>query len=111
MRNGYSESILQSDLSHCYLCGRSNCKLDFHEVYSGARRQKCKKLGLWCCLCHDGCHLGAYGVHYNAEAGYALKRQAQEVAMSHYHWTEADFIREFGKSFLGVGQWDAKQKI
>lgn len=100
MKSNYSPSILQSDLSHCYLCGRSNCKLDRHEVWASSNRQKSKRLGAWVMLCHDGCHLGAYGVHYNAETGYALKRQAQEIAMEHYRWSTEDFIERFGKSYL-----------
>lgn len=98
--NGYAPSILQSQLDLCYLCGRSNCKLDRHECYSGAYRQKSKRLGAWVMLCHDGCHLGAYGVHYNADTGRKLKKQAQVRLMYYYHWSEDDFIKQFGKNYL-----------
>ena len=44
-RNGYAPSILQDDLSVCFRCGRSCEKLDRHEVYGAANRQKSKALG------------------------------------------------------------------
>lgn len=99
-KNGYAESILQTDLSHCYLCGRSNCKLDRHEVFGNAHRSKSKRYGLWLMLCHDSCHLGALGAHMNADTALRLKQGAQRKAMQHYGWTVDDFRKEFGKSYV-----------
>lgn len=99
-KNGYAPSILQDDLSCCYLCGRSNCKLDRHEVYPAHNRQHSKRLGLWVMLCHDSCHLGSYGVHLNYEKGLQLKQDAQKKAMRYYNWTTDDFIEEFGKNYI-----------
>lgn len=100
--NGYAPSILQPQdkMDMCYLCGKRGVKLDRHEVYSGSRRAKSKRLGLWVMLCHDDCHEGRYGVHQYAAKGYALKEKAQQIAMEHYGWTKDDFRHEFGKSYF-----------
>jgi len=97
-RNGYAPSVLQGDLDRCYLCGGSAEKLDRHEVYPAANRQKSKALGLWVMLCHNSCHL--YGVHQYAGLSYKLKEKAQRVAMEHYGWTTEDFIKHFGRNYL-----------
>ena len=73
MRNGYAESIMVSDTGVCALCGQREgyCafpspnggekrqmyfnKLDRHEPWGGANRQKSKALGLWVTLCRE-CH-------------------------------------------------------
>lgn len=98
-RNGYSPSIMQTDDS-CFLCGRTYGKLDRHEVFGGAYRQKSKACGLWVLLCHDGCHLGKNGVHKNPARALALRRLAQMDAMEKYGWSVEDFRRVFGKNYL-----------
>lgn len=97
-RNGYAPSILQDDLSFCYRCGRSDRKLDRHEVFGAANRGKSKSLGLWVMLCHDACHLN--GVHKDASEALRLKRKAQRVAMRHYGWNEEDFIEIIGRNYV-----------
>lgn len=102
-RNGYSASILQDDpIPHCFLCGRSGyVKLDRHEVFGGAYRQKSKRLGLWVLLCHHECHLfGPHSAHQDAATAMTLKRLAQRAAMLRYTWSVADFRLEFGKNYL-----------
>ena len=103
--NGYAESILQLPeyQDRCYLCSRyasSANKLDRHEVFGASNRDKSKQDGLWVMLCHDTCHEGVNGVHLNAAAGRRLKRMAQRAAMKYYGWTEEDFRRRYGKSYL-----------
>lgn len=97
-RNGYNPSILQDDLSYCYCCGRRCEKLDRHEIWGGANRDKSKRLGLWVMLCHDSCHLN--GVHAYPQKYLYLKQKAQRVAMKHYGWTKEEFINQFGRSYL-----------
>lgn len=96
--NGYNPSILQKDLSYCYLCGRSCEKLDRHEVFYGANRSKSKELGLWVMLCHGSCHLN--GVHKFPKHYEYMKQKAQRVAMKHYGWSKEDFIRIIGRNYL-----------
>lgn len=96
-RNGYNDSILQHDLSFCYVCGRSCEKLDRHEIFGGANRQKSKEYGLWVMLCHNSCHLN--GVHAFPDKYRYLKVKAQRMAMNQYGWTKEDFIRIFGRNY------------
>lgn len=98
--NGYSDSILQTDMTVCFLCGRRDRKLDRHEVWGGAYRSKSKRLGLWVLLCHDDCHEGSNGVHRNADKSRRLREYAEKKALDQYDWTVQDFIREFGKNYI-----------
>lgn len=64
-------------------------------------RSKSEKYGLVVYLCHDRCHcFGGYSVHKNAKTMLQLKRYGQLKAMREQNWTEDDFRREFGKSYL-----------
>jgi hypothetical protein len=96
-KNGYNDSILQDDLSYCYVCGRRVEKLDRHEIFGGANRAKSKELGLWVMLCHQSCHLG--GVHAFPSKYEYLKQKAQRVAMKHYGWNTQEFINLFGRNY------------
>lgn len=94
--NGYAPSVMQFDTSVCYLCGRRGGKLDRHEPWHGlALRQKSKRYGMWCMLCHDTCHLN--GAHRCPEINRKLMRDAQIKAMGFYGWTPEEFIEKFGK--------------
>ncbi len=97
-RNGYAPSIVQEDMTCCYVCGLSDQKLDRHEVYGASNRQKSKALGLWIMLCHDRCHL--HGVHKHPAEFAWMKEEAQRRAMEAYGWTTEDFIREFGRNYI-----------
>lgn len=97
--NGYNPSILQQD-ECCYLCGRCDRKLDRHEVFGGAYRQKSKEYGLWVLLCHEDCHEGRHGVHGDPANAKPLKRRAQAAAMCEYGWSIDDFRAVFGKNYL-----------
>ena len=87
----------------CFLCGRNGSAdpLDRHHVYGGAYRSKSEKYGLVVDLCHNDCHIfGKYAAHNNAETMRYIRRYGQIKAMRENNWTEEDFIREFGKSYL-----------
>lgn len=96
-RNGYAPSIMQNDMT-CFRCGKSSEKLDRHEPFGNANRDKSKRYGMWCYLCHDNCHLN--GVHKDAAEAMRLKIKCQRIAMKTYGWSKEDFIREFGKNYL-----------
>lgn len=98
-KNGYAQSIIpEHSETQCWLCWRNGRgKMDRHEVFGGAYREKSKRLGLWVHLCHDACHLN--GVHKEASTAKMLKEDAQYHAMKVYGWTTEDFIREFGKNY------------
>ena len=99
--NGYAPSIVQRDTEVCYLDGLAGGKLDRHECFGGACREKSKRLGLWVSLHHELCHLyGPLAVHTCAETALEVKRAAQRAAMRTYGWDTARFIAEFGKNYL-----------
>lgn len=92
------------DERRCFLCGRNgaNDPLDRHHIFeSTAYRNKSEKYGLVVYLCHNRCHIfGKGAVHNNAKAMNRLHRYGQLKAMQEQGWTEDDFRREFGKSYL-----------
>jgi len=98
-RNGYAPSILSDDTTRCFLCGRRDRKIDRHEVFPGPLRTKCKRLGIWACLCQE-CHTGRHGVHHDSKKASVLKTTAQTQAMIAYGWSMDDWHREFGKNFM-----------
>lgn len=100
-RNGYNPSIMQRDTSRCYLCGRCDQKLDRHEPFGGALRQKSKAWGLWVVLCHERCHeYGRYAAHRCKDTALLLKKEAQQRAQDYYNITTDGFIEAFGKNYL-----------
>ena len=100
--NGYAPSLLQHFPDRCYLCGRSDQKLDRHEIFHVyGDRDKSKALGLWVLLCHDRCHEnGKEAVHKNAKKDLALKQIGELTALSYYGWLIQDFRDRFGKSYI-----------
>lgn len=88
----------------CFLCGANGATdpLDRHHIFSGtANRKKSEKYGLVVYLCHNRCHIfGGSAVHNNATTMKQLQRYGQLKAMQEQGWTEEDFRREFGKSYL-----------
>lgn len=98
-----AKSIIQTDKSCCYICGgyENGDPLDEHHVYGNSNRKISEKYGLKVYLHHNKCHIfGRQSVHQNAKVNRALKAKVQEIAMEHYDWTEDDFRRIFGKSYL-----------
>lgn len=94
------QSILQSDHTKCYLCGRnSNFEpLDKHHVFGGAFRKKSEKYGLTVYLHHQTCHLD--GVHKYAKWNRVVQRKAQLKAMKKYSLTTDEFRQLFGRNYL-----------
>lgn len=98
-RNGYAPSILQHG-EYCFLCGRMDRKLDRHEPFGGAYREKSKWDGLWLLLCHEGCHEGRYGAHGSREVRDYLRAYTQGKAMEVYGWTTEQWVARYGKNYL-----------
>lgn len=99
-----NKSILQTDCSRCYLCGRPPeyfDPLDKHHVFGGALRKKSEKYGLTVYLHHNKCHIfGEQAVHRDAARNRVLKMEAQVAAMERYGWSVEDFRREFYKNYI-----------
>jgi hypothetical protein len=87
----------------CFLCGRSGAQdpLERHHIFGGAYRGKSEKYGAVVWLCGDRCHRnGKSAVHRNGDQIRRLRRYGQLTIMKDEGWTEDDFRREFGKSYL-----------
>ena len=97
-RNGYNPSILRGG-ECCYLCGRMDRKLDRHEIFGGANRDKSKADGLWVLLCHDPCHRNA---HEKPDITKLLRARAERAWLDEYGLTVEDFVIRYGKNYLGV---------
>lgn len=70
-------------------------------IFGGAYRNKSEKYGLVVYLCGERCHRnGGNAVHRNGNQMRLLRRYGQLKAMQEQGWTEDDFRREFGKSYL-----------
>ena len=96
--NCYNPSVVQQITDYrCFLCGRTSGKMDRHEIFHGAYREKSKELGLWVTLCHAD-HMRLH--HLEPRLDKRLKRMGQRAAMNCLGWTKEKFIREFGKNYL-----------
>lgn len=99
------KSIIQTE-KECFLCGCCTPSgfydgLEDHHIFFGtSNRAKSEKLGLKVWLCGETCHRnGKRAVHKNRETDLYIKRHAQQVYEETYG-DRADFIREFGRSYL-----------
>ena len=81
----------------CVYCGSPN--IQRHHIIGGtANRKISDKHGYIIPLCYEH-HLGGNGIHRNR----GMQEYWMELAQRHYEMhrgTRADFIREFGKSYL-----------
>ncbi len=87
----------------CFLCGRNGNgdRLELHHIFQNAYRDKSDKYGLTVWLCGERCHrLGKYSAHQNGEVMEYLHRYGQKKVMIEQGWTKAEFIKEFGCSYL-----------
>lgn len=89
----------------CYFCRKNGSAdpLERHHVFGGnhADRKKSEKYGAVVDLCGSECHRnGKHAVHRDGDVMRGLRREFQVKIMAEQGWTEAEFIREFGKSYL-----------
>lgn len=93
-KNGYAASICQ-EAECCFKCGRTNGKIDRHEIFPSAYRQISKRYGLWVHLCRE-CH---DSIPKDRAYDRRLRAYAQGCAMEEYGWSTETFIRVFGKNY------------
>lgn len=94
------KSVLQNDLSVCYVTGSNNVAV--HHIFPGkGRRKKCEKYGFVVALQPRLHNMSDDSVHSKPNTGLdlALKQEAQRYFEKHYG-SRQDFISEFGKSYL-----------
>lgn len=95
------KSVIQTDPTYCYWCGRRDEPLDRHHVYFGACRKTSEKYGLTVYLCHNRCHIfGPNAVHNNREVDLRIKRDVQRKAMKYYGWNFEEWLSHIGKNYL-----------
>ena len=105
------KSIITSNHSKCYICGRVNVRLEKHHIMNGlGYRSKAEEDGLYVMLCTDheeiigknktrmvqGCH-EFYTTH--PLENQLLKRIAKKTWMDKYKKTEDEWIERYGKSY------------
>lgn len=93
-------SVLQADLSTCFVTGSTNVAI--HHIFPGkGRRRKCERYGFLVALEPRYHNMSNYSVHAVPNAGLdlQLKQLAQKYFEEHYG-TREEFIREFGRSYL-----------
>ena len=93
-------SVLQDDLSVCFVTGSPNVAI--HHIFPGTgRRRLCDKYGFVVALEPRYHNMSSYSVHAVPNAGLDLqfKQIAQQYFEGHYG-TRDKFIRLFGKSYL-----------
>lgn len=93
-----NKSILQSDMSRCYVCGKEG-HLHIHEVFYGtANRKKSIQYGCYVALCPEHHNRSSWGVHFNKTLDLRLKRECQKAFEGERGHDE--FMRIFGRNYL-----------
>lgn len=72
-----NKSIIQNDMSKCYVCGTTQ-NLHIHETFYGsANRKKSIEWGCYISLCGHHHNLSNDGIHFNKELDLQVKQEAQ----------------------------------
>lgn len=91
-------SIIQEDLTECFVC-KTTRNIHRHHVFFGtANRKQSDKYGCVVALCQEH-HTGASGVHFNRDLDLHLKKLSQEAFEARFG-ARNEFIRVFGKNYL-----------
>lgn len=91
-------SLMQKDMSSCYLCGTTLGLEEHHAMHGTANRKNADNLGLTVMLCHN-CHTGAdYSVHKNRETDLHIIKQAQMCFEEHF--CRDAWMKIFKKNYL-----------
>jgi hypothetical protein len=92
------QSILQSDMSKCYVCGATQ-NLHLHHIYEGtANRKKSDKYRCYVMLCGMHHNLSKFGVHYNKTLDICLKKKCQKEFERIY--SHDKFMEVFKRNYL-----------
>lgn len=93
-----NRSIIQKDMSCCFVCG-STRMLQTHEIYFGtANRQKSIDWGCYVKLCSRHHNGSDAGVHYNKQLNLNLKQLCQRK-FEELHGREM-FMQTFRRNYL-----------
>lgn len=91
------DSIIQN-YKECFMCHRTG-DLHCHHVFGGPNRKWSEKYGLKIWLCPEHHNMSDAGVHFNK----ALDLQIKQIAQREFEdtYTREDFMRIFGRNYLG----------
>ena len=93
-RNGYNDSLFDTEDGVCWLCGTMTGTVR-HELFKGrANRSNSKAAGLWIAVCPH-CHRLLHKHAYEEEM-----HRIGQVMFIHAGGTEADFVLTFGKNYI-----------
>ena len=94
-----AKSILQSDMTTCYICGKFiTGKPDPHHIYNGGGlRDKSDEDGLVVYV-HRTCHTW---LHNHPKSNWNIKARVQKIWQEYYGKNEEDFIKRYGKNYIG----------
>ena len=93
-----NESIIVSDMDHCYVCGSPYVEIH-HVMHGTANRKLADKYKLILPLCATHHRTGRSCPHLNRETDLNYQKMGQAAFEEHYG-TREDFRRIFGKSVL-----------
>lgn len=85
-------------MRECFICGRTDW-VEMHHIYGGSRRKKSDKYGLVVPLCKWHHTEPPHGAHASKATATLLKMYGQHKFEETH--TRAEFMREFGKNYLG----------
>ena len=92
-------SIMNTDPTKCFICGRRG-STECHHIFPGANRKRSDRDGMTVYLCHYCHNEPPTGVHQNR----AIRRQLQAIAqrrwMEFYNKTEDEFRAAYGRSYI-----------
>lgn len=92
-----NKSIIQEDLTKCYVCGRP--KQAIHEVFYGtANRKKSIEYGCYIALCGEHHNLSNKGIHFDKALDKYVKVETQKAFERIYGHEK--YMEVFNKSYL-----------
>lgn len=98
-RNGYNDSLFETEDGTCYLCGYVGDTAR-HEILHGPNRTNSKRYGCWICLCPK-CHIE---VHREDNGKYLFLKEAAEQLFINTHAAEDDALKKwmavFGRNYI-----------
>lgn len=94
------KSVIQDDLSVCYVTGSPNVAI--HHIFPGnGRRKKCEKYGFIVALEPRLHNMGNESVHANPNKGLDLKlKQTAQAYFETNCGSREEFINEFGMNYF-----------
>lgn len=90
-------SVLVEDLQRCAVTGST--QVEIHHVFNGPNRSLSEKYGFLIPLRPDWHNFQPYSIHMDQKFDESWKQYAQRYYEEHID-SRADFMREFGRSYL-----------